>query len=183
MYRLLYGIEGSRAKLDSEDPVAIELSHLGDVVREMDGTLRKELRLLHFELAADAGISTAMAELVDLTSAETDLDVRLEIDLGYEPGAIERTEIYRAAREAITNVRKHADAHRVDISIYGEGDTIVLNVIDDGKGAGVLDDGGLGLSTTRQRFKALDGDVTLDQTADGRTCFRAWLPVGEGTVG
>jgi signal transduction histidine kinase len=183
MYRLLYGIEGSRAKLDSEDPVAIELSHLGNVVREMDGTLRKELRLLHFELAADAGISTAMAELVDLTSAETDLDVRLDIDLAYEPAAIERTEIYRAAREAITNVRKHADAHRVDISIYGEGDTIVLNVIDDGKGAGVSDDPGLGLSTTRQRFKALDGDVTLDQTADGRTCFRAWLPVRQATVG
>ena len=180
MYRLLYGIEGSRAKLDPDDPVAIELDHLGDVVREMDGTLRNELRLLHFELAADAGIATALTELADLTISETDLDIHLAIDLDHEPTAIERTEMYRAAREAITNVRKHSDAGRVDISILGEADMLVLNVIDDGSGGGSSVDPGLGLSTTRERFRALDGDVALDQTDDGRTRFRAWLPATKG---
>ena len=180
MYRLLYGIEGSRAKLDPDDPVAIELDHLGDVVREMDGTLRNELRLLHFELAADAGIATALTELADLTISETDLDIHLAIDLDHEPTAIERTEMYRAAREAITNVRKHSDAGRVDICIFGEADMLVLDVIDDGSGGGSSDDPGLGLSTTRERFRALDGDVALDQTDDGRTRFRAWLPATKG---
>ncbi len=179
MYRLLYGLEGSRAKLDPDDPVAVELGRLTDVVRDMDATLRKELRLLHFELAADAGLSTALTELVDLTRAETGLDVDLTIDVDYEPSSVVRTEIYRAAREAITNIRKHADAEHVEITLSSDGDRLVLDVVDDGS----LRDGGaepgLGLSTTRQRFVALDGDVTLDTLPGGGTRFRAWLPRAE----
>lgn len=176
MYRLLYGLEGSKAKLGASDPVAVELGHLADVVRDMDATLRKELRLLHFELAADAGIATALEELADITRTETDLNVDLTIDLGYEPSAVYRTEIYRAAREAITNVRKHADAQRVTVNLYGEGNRLVLDVVDDGAGAAVTAEPGLGLSTTRERFMALDGDVAVERVKTGGTRFRAWLP-------
>ncbi len=176
MYRLLYGLEGSQAKLGADDPVAVELGHLADVVRDMDATLRKELRLLHFELAADAGIETALEDLAELTMSESDLDVDLAIDLDVEPSPIARTEMYRAAREAITNVRKHANAHTVKIALYSDGDRLVLDVEDDGS-TGVGDaEAGLGLSTTRQRFVALDGDVTLDTMEPGGTRLRAWLP-------
>jgi len=171
MYRLLYGLEGSRAKLDDDDPVSIELGRLTDVVREMDTTLRKELKLLHFELAADAGLATALEELVELTKVETDLDVDLEIDVDYEPSSAARTEFYRAAREAITNVRKHADAGRIEIRLYSDGERLILDVEDDGS-----PDGSTARPTTRQRFVALDGDVTLDTMGRGGTRFRAWLP-------
>ena len=176
MYRLLYGLEGSTAKLDEDDPVSIELGHLTDIVREMDTTLRKELKLLHFELAADAGLAAALEELVDLTKAETDLDVDLDIDVDYEPSSAARTEIYRAAREAITNVRKHADAGHIEIRLHSDGERLILDVEDDGSPDGSMAHPGLGLSTTRQRFIALDGDVTLDTMGTGGTRFRAWLP-------
>jgi signal transduction histidine kinase len=176
MYRLLYGLEGSQAKLAADDPVAVELGHLADVVRDMDTTLRNELRLLHFELAADAGIATALEELADLTTSESDLEVDLTIDLDYEPSSVARTEIYRAAREAITNVRKHADASRIDIKLCSDGDRLLLEVMDDGAAEDSTVEPGLGLSTTRQRFVALDGDVTLDTMSDGGARFRAWLP-------
>jgi len=176
MYRLLYGLEGSQAKLATDDPVAVELGHLADVVRDMDTTLRNELRLLHFELAADAGLATALEELADLTAAESDLEVDLTIDLDYEPSSVERTEIYRAAREAITNVRKHADASCIEIRLCSDGDRLLLEVEDDGSAEGSEAEPGLGLSTTRQRFVALDGDVTLDTMPSGGARFRAWLP-------
>ena len=179
MYRLLYGVEGLRAALEPEDSAATELDHLGDVVRQMDSTLRNELRLLHFELAADAGIATALEELVDLTRNETELGLNLSIDLDYEPPAVDRTEVYRAAREAITNVRKHADASHVDIKLYTDHGRLVLDVTDDGAGVGPVGEPGLGLSTTRQRFTALDGGVSLEQDADGGMRFRAWLPRAE----
>jgi signal transduction histidine kinase len=176
MYRLLYGIEGSRAKLDPADPIAVELDHLGDVVRQMDRTLRNELRILHFELAADAGLRVALEELTELTRLETDLDVGLLIDLDYEASAVQRTELYRAAREAITNVRKHAGATRVDIRLTGSARRLTLEIIDDGIGTNGIAEPGLGLSTTEQRFKALDGDVTVEGVGSGGTRFRAWLP-------
>lgn len=176
MYRLLYGLEGSRAKLEESDPVAVELRNLSDVVREMDETLRKELRLLHFELAADTGLATAIGELAEMTRAETDLEVDVRIDLDTEPSAASRTEMYRAAREAIMNVRKHAEASAVVVHLYRKSNRLILDVTDDGTGFSGMSNPGLGLSTTKQRFAALDGDVTLEPQPSGGIRFRAWLP-------
>jgi len=176
MYRLLYGLEGSKAKLSEDDPISVELGTLASLVREMDATLRNELRHMHFELAADAGLAAALGELADLTRTEADLDVCLEIDLDREPSRVSRTEIYRAAREALTNVRKHASADRVDVHLYQENGRLTLDVTDNGSGLTDVSDPGLGLSTTRQRFAALDGDVTLEPGPTGGMRLRAWLP-------
>jgi signal transduction histidine kinase len=180
MYRVLYGLQGSQAKLDPSDPVAVELDHLTDIVRDMDATLRNELRLLHFELAADAGIEVALMELAELTRSETDLTVDVEISLESEPSPVFRTEMYRAAREAVTNVRRHADADRVAVRLYRDSGRLTLEVTDDGAGDVKPADHGLGLSTTRQRFAALDGDVGTENTPGGGTRFVAWLPDSGG---
>ena len=179
LYRLLYGLEGSRAKLDPEDRVAVELGHLTTVVRDMDTTLRHELKLLHFEVAADVGLATALEDLAALTRTETSLDIDVTVDLDFDPSATNRTEIYRAAREALTNVRKHASASKVSVHIHADPYRVVLDVIDDGVGISDAKDPGLGLATTRQRFIALDGKVELHQIPEGGTRLRAWLPRGE----
>jgi signal transduction histidine kinase len=176
MYRVLYGLQGSHAKLDPSDPVAVELDHLTDVVRDMDATLRNELRLLHFELAADAGIEVALSELAELVRTETDLDIEVKIALDSEPAPVHRTEMYRAAREAVTNVRRHASADRVVVSLYRYAGRLVLEVTDDGSGDVTPADHGLGLSTTSRRFVSLDGDVSVERVASGGTRFVAWLP-------
>ena len=180
MYRLLYGLEGSQARLEPSDPVSVELVELAGIVREMDSTLRNELRLLHFELAADTGLSTALEELADLTRAETELEVELTVDVDGEVPAPSRTEMYRAAREALTNVRKHSSADKVSMHLFRKGGRLVLEVWDNGTRQDSRTRAGLGLSTTRQRFKALDGDVTLDFNTSGAT-FSAWLPTDEGS--
>lgn len=177
MYRLLYGLEGAQAQLESSSAVAQELGHLTTVVRDMDTTLRHELRLLNHEVAADVGLAAALRGLGDLTEQETDdLKVILTIELASEPPTVTRNEIYRAAREAITNVRKHANADQVQIAVYEEEGRIVLTVVDDGVGIRAASDHGLGLSTTKQRFIALDGDVFVEPIRAGGTRFLAWLP-------
>ncbi len=173
MYRVLYGLEGSRAQLGVDDPVGIELGHLEGVVREMDDTLRRELRILQVELAADTGLDGALSDLVDVTRREADLDVTLGISELVRSTQQQDVEIYRAAREALTNVRKHARAGRVVMTVYEDRDRVVLDVVDDGVGFG--GQRGLGLATTRQRFETLGGDVEVSQAVGGGTLFRAWL--------
>jgi signal transduction histidine kinase len=175
LYRLLYGLEGSRAKMDPADPVALELDRLEDVVRDIDETLRRELRILHEGLAADAGLDAAVADLVELTRAETDLDVAAAVELAWEPTPVQRTALYRAAQEAVLNVRKHAGASRVRIHLRTERDRVVLDVEDDG--IGVSGEPGLGLTTTKERFQALGGDVAVSTLREGGTRLRGWLPV------
>ncbi len=174
LYRLLYGLEGSRAKLADDDPVADELVRLEDITRTIDKTLRKELRLLHQGLAADVGLETALEDLVDLTRRETDLDVSAAVFLGWELGSVQRTALYRAAQEAVTNVRKHAAASRVEINVESRGGAVTLSVSDDG--TGVVARPGLGLTTMRERFEALGGGVEFEQLASGGTRLVCWLP-------
>ena len=50
--------------------------------------------------------------------------------------------VYRVAQEALTNAARHADAHSVELSLGKQGDAVVLEVRDDGRGfAGLVDEG------------------------------------------
>jgi len=178
LYRLLYGLEGSRAKIASDHPVADELVRLEDITRTIDKTLRRELRILHEGLAADAGLEAAVSDLVELTRRETDLVIEASVELAWNPSAVQRTALYRAAQEAVTNVRKHADATWARVRIWTERDRVMLDVEDDGRG--VHRDPGLGLTTTKERFEALGGDVVASGRPSGGTLFRAWLPPPTG---
>jgi signal transduction histidine kinase len=178
LYRLLYGLEGSRARISADDPVATELVRLEDITRTIDKTLRRELRILHEGLAADAGLEAAIADLAELTRRETDLDVEAAVDLTWDPSPVQRTALYRAAQEAVTNVRKHADATWTGIRIRTERDRVLLDVEDDGRG--VRREPGLGLTTTKERFEALGGGVDASARNGGGTVFTAWLPPPTG---
>jgi signal transduction histidine kinase len=91
-----------------------------------------------------------------------------------------RLAVYRTAQEALTNVRKHSAADRVEVSLdYGD-EATVLTVADHGPGAPVLlgsgvPGAGYGLTGMRERAELLGGRLTADATDDG---FRVqlWLP-------
>ena len=60
------------------------------------------------------------------------------------------------------------------MTVYEVQGRVVLDVADNGVGS--AGDSGLGLSTTRQRFETLGGDVDVSAPSGGGTLFRAWLP-------
>jgi signal transduction histidine kinase len=75
--------------------------------------------------------------------------------------------LYRAAQEALTNVRKHARAERVDVALHFEPERIRLEVCDDGRGQGDSS-GGFGLMGLRERVHLHGGSVTA-QAAPGES--------------
>ena len=93
---------------------------------------------------------------VSLTVAGTERPVRPAVALA----------LHRAALEAITNVRRHANAHRADVSLtFGADGRVSLEVRDDGVGA-VKTDGGFGLVGLRERAEDLGGRLQWE-TAPG----------------
>jgi signal transduction histidine kinase len=74
--------------------------------------------------------------------------------------------LHRAALEAITNVRRHANAHRADVTLaFAVDGRVSLQVKDDGVGAAKTD-GGFGLVGLRERAEDLGGRVQWE-TAPG----------------
>jgi signal transduction histidine kinase len=67
---------------------------------------------------------------------------------------------YRAAQEALTNVRKHALASRVDVILVYEENRVLLSIRDNGVGANNLS-GGFGIFGLRERVSLLNGRVDI----------------------
>jgi signal transduction histidine kinase len=95
-----------------------------------------------------------------------------------EHSSEERLALYRTAQEALTNVRRHSAADRVDIRLHYAPDGTTLIVQDHGPGAPVAlggTGGGYGLTGMRERAELLGGRLSAAPTEDG---FRVelWLP-------
>lgn len=86
------------------------------------------------------------------------------------------TAAFRIAEEAITNVVRHAHAQRCEIRVE-LGDSLVLEVRDDGVGGAGPRPDGVGTASMRERAERLGGSLVVENTDRG-TLVRADLPVG-----
>jgi signal transduction histidine kinase len=86
---------------------------------------------------------------------------------------------YRIATEAVTNVVRHAQAARCNVSLMMDGSDLLLEVADDGRGLAPGDRQGHGLETMRERAEELGGTLTVltNRPARPGTTVRAVLPV------
>ena len=144
--------------------LAVEIDQAASTLRAIvNGVMPAQL--------VERGLAAAVQELA------YDLPVRARLEVvglpDRLPGPVEST-AYFVAAEALTNVIKHADARRVDLSLRLEGDVLSIEVVDDGRG-GVRFDSGWGLSGLRDRLEVLGGTLTVTSGATG-TRVQAVLP-------
>ncbi|HET6869787.1 MAG TPA: sensor histidine kinase [Solirubrobacteraceae bacterium] len=132
--------------------------------------LRDLARGIHPPVLADRGLGAALASL----ASSTPVPVGLSIEVEPRPAPAVESAAYFVAAEALANAVKHARAKRVDISIVRLGDSIELEVHDDGQGG--ADPEGSGLRGLRRRVEALDGHLSVTSPRGGPTTVRAELP-------
>lgn len=180
LYRIHYGIEDLLSRVDGDDPVATDLAHIGGLVNEVDSSLRAELRSLQYGTGEELALGSALDELAEIVEMESNLSVEVRVETDCELSPPTRIALYRAAREAMTNVRKHSLARSAEIRVQRQGDQVRLYVIDDG--VGIIEDEGLGLTTTRERLEAIGGGLRVKTDRRGGTRFTAWVPASECEV-
>jgi signal transduction histidine kinase len=139
--------------------------------------LRRVLGVLHGE--ADYEPQPGLARIDELVESirTTGLHVSLEIEGTPRrlPAALDLS-AYRIIQEALTNSLRHADASAVDVQIsYGE--TLHLEVHDDGHGATNGGGGGNGLIGMRERATLLGGALTAGPAANGGYSVSATFPL------
>ena len=139
--------------------------HLRPEVLE-DGTLAHALGRLATSFAADTGVA---AELV-VTGQPVPLPTTAEVVL------------LRVAQEALTNVRRHAAATRVQVTLSFLDTAVGLDVRDDGSGFDPTrvtprSGGRLGLQSMRERVTEFGGEFTIETAPDEGTTVAVSLPV------
>ena len=107
-----------------------------------------------------------MRELLKQFESRTDLAVEAELDNVGKPAS--QALLYRAARELLTNIGKHAKATTVKVELTRRGDRIVLTIADDGTGfdpaivAQYVADGHILLGSLLARFDAMGRAMDID---------------------
>jgi signal transduction histidine kinase len=87
--------------------------------------------------------------------------------------------LFRIAQEAFTNILKHSAAKSMDITLDMDGDAIVMQISDDGKGipaSRLTAIGSHGLASMRHRVRALGGRLDVRSPPSGGTILLVRIP-------
>jgi nitrate/nitrite-specific signal transduction histidine kinase len=91
--------------------------------------------------------------------------------------------LVRATREALTNARLHAAAHRVAVRLSTTHEGWQVKVRDDGIGVGqpTRAPGHIGLRAMSRRMASIGGQATVEAPPDGGTQVTLWVPRAKTT--
>jgi PAS domain S-box-containing protein len=93
------------------------------------------------------------------------------------------TAIFRIVQEALTNVMRHAAASQVNVRLEKKGDTLTLEVRDNGIGimeGRLIGSKSFGLIGIRERVLLLGGEAVIRGKPGEGTMVRVTLPIGNG---
>jgi signal transduction histidine kinase len=178
LVRVHFGLEDLSRRAETDPDLAGDLDRLNALVRDVDGALRGELRSLRHGTGEELELATALVELAEVTEMETDLQIDVSTNGECPLSESGRIALFRAGREAIMNVRKHAHATHVEISVRQHRGNVLLEVVDDG--SGMTGEPGLGITTMKERLEAIGGGIRLGPGRRGGTRIRAWVPAEDG---
>jgi len=165
-----------RAIMTSDIPLACS-EHLADIWDHLDRAYMRT-KTLTFDLFPpilyDLGLGAAIDWLAEQFEAQHSLTIQIHSKGDFHAITPEAASIlFRATRELLTNVAKHAHAKHVDIQLHGMPEQIVVRVTDDGVGCDdrlmtVLGVAGpsvsFGLFSLRERVQYLGGSVDLSSS-------------------
>ena len=178
---MLIELETFKAEQTGNKSVLRQLDGLQESTRDVIDNMRRVLYGLRDEDGTEEGFTDAVRSLLERFQERTGVKVNLAIGPSW-PSRIRSSaalNLYRIVEEALTNVRMHSGARRVDVSLGASGGNVSVEVKDDGKGSSADGQGnrpGLGVMGMNERALLLGGRLEIE-SVDGRgTTVKAILP-------
>lgn len=135
----------------------------------------------------DLGVIPALHSFLKSFASETRIRVSLTAFAGVEKlSNAKRTVLYRVAQEALTNVGRHAEASRVDVTIQRIPRGVRMRVKDNGHSfrvdrvAMARKGGHLGLLGMRERVEMVGGSFAVESEPGKGTTIQADIPFAGG---
>jgi signal transduction histidine kinase len=167
---------------DDMNTLQRHLNQARDTARDSLGQARRVVQDLRPDLLEQRSLPDAIERTAARWSEETGLPVTTLTTGDPIPLHPEmEVTLLRAAQEALANIRKHARAGSVQLTLSYMGDVIILDVQDDGVGLDEAEPsphaGGYGLQGMRERVELCGGSVTLESEAGEGTTVVVSIPV------
>jgi two-component system sensor histidine kinase UhpB len=154
------------------------LAEAQEAVRTNLDEVRRIAQELRPEALDHLGLASAVSNLVRAFARRTGIavDRRIGTQLGQIDPNVELV-LYRVAQESLTNVARHSDAAQVVLALSRNGNSVVLQIVDDGKGFGPDHLEGGGLRGIRENALIADGALAIKASATGGVEVRLEVPV------
>lgn len=176
-----------KSRLTDPEEVAM-VTKLEDTVQLTIGRLRHLLFQLSPPVLEREGLAAAIGTYLEESFGEIGVAFELESSLAGEPSSEIRTFLYRIAQEALSNVRKHAQARHVGVQLKDSDGGLLVQIRDDGVGFSPGDveaplPGHLGLVSMRERAEMLGGWFRADGNPGAGTTVEFWVPADGAASG
>jgi signal transduction histidine kinase len=178
-------LEAAEALLENDLPAARQhIDQARQTARQSLGEARQALWALRPDVVQHEPLAQALQRVARRWSDENGLPAALEVtgQADLLPAPIEAT-LIRAAQEILTNVRKHAQARQVNLTLTYMEDEVILDVQDDGVGfdpAGAplqaVMEHGYGLVALQERAVQLGGSLQIESAPGEGTTVVVALP-------
>jgi signal transduction histidine kinase len=158
------------------------LDQLAAAAREVYGDVRDSIIGLRNAAVAGRSLGDALHDYARTWEAQHGIPVRIHVDRSISLSDNAELQLQRIVQEALINVRKHARAKQVEISLEQDETRIVAVVADDGLGfnpeeLGRAEFPRFGLPTMRERGESIGGTVRLDSSPGKGTRLTIEVPV------
>ena len=183
----------ARAETDPERLRAI----LGQLESSAADGLEESRRVVGALAPADldeGSLTGAVRRVTDRFAEESGVPARVAVagELSPMPTTAEVT-LLRCVQGALANVRAHADATQVVVSLDETADSVRVDVVDDGRGfdttawwaeaPDAVGEGGYGLRATRARLREIGGGLAVESSPGEGTAVSAWIPISTEHTG
>jgi signal transduction histidine kinase len=175
---VVYQLESARLLVDKDPEAAKQtIQGLSGHVQDVVADVRRLVHDLRPPALDDRGLVGALAQQAENITRSGGPSVSVDAgQLGDLPAAVE-VAAYRIAGEALTNVTRHAHAHRATVRLLRDDRDLLVEIADDGSGIAAEAQAGVGLISLRERAAELGGRSEVTCPATGGTVVRAWLPL------
>jgi signal transduction histidine kinase len=170
-----------------------QMSELSEAARLVYVDVREAILSLSPPLLPQRGLAPALEEYAARFAESSKLAVRFRATPAARKASLSpevEAEVFGVAREALTNIRKHAHAQRVTIDLTEEAAEVLLRIVDDGVGFNAEEASAgperwphFGLAGMRERAESVGGRILWRSKPSAGSTVELRVPTRAGGSG
>ncbi|MCB8966642.1 MAG: hypothetical protein H6660_07070 [Ardenticatenaceae bacterium] len=172
-------------KRGKQDALRLELEQMRQAVQLAHADVRENILSLRTTLANEKGLISAIDEYLNEFGIQTQIDTHFENEVNgsLNLASLAEVQLVCILQEALTNVRKHAQANVVNVRIAQKQnghqcEYLLMEVIDNGVGFVTNENGkrSFGLQTMHERALAVGGELSVRSNPGNGTRIMCRFP-------
>lgn len=171
-----------RRRLGGEGEINTKLETMGKLVDDSIHAMRRIITELRPSVLDDIGLVAAIEWQLSAFAARTGLECHFDhqSEALHLVNKADEVAIFRIFQESLTNILRHAQASRVDVSLEQHDGNLLLTIRDDGRGISeeaLQKQGSFGILGIHERALQMGGSARVERGKPGGTVVSLTVPL------